>query len=252
MNLSLKNNKLNDTNNNLYLIDDIITEIDNDTYYYLTKDGFLSKIVWNSYKDNVILHSEFKNTRDKNTPNDKSKSLYVFLKLPYNFSNLPKTIKLDKIYYDLPIYEGQYISEFIEDSRFYTPRDMIYFDWYSDSLLTLREVKIDDNYIRKTIIPQKIGISLEKYDTPGLFISIEQTNRGFIVVGKVVNNKIHLAGFIINYKCAIYLPSSVYYSNSYLVGKYRITIPNHSQCNSITFKHKNNPEIALKYVPLLF
>lgn len=242
----------------LYEVEKLYVVIDGNKFYYLTKDGFLSKIVWLSDNEKFLLEKDFEKQLEKR--NDEIKKLKkknklgnldLLLKLVYNplFKSMnEKEIKLEKIYYDLPIYDGENVVEFEEKARFFRYKDLVKLDC-GECQMGLYSVKIDKNYVEKYLIVEKRGIVIESHNFCQIFISKNRDNMGFLVLGKRVGNEIHLAGFKIPYGCGIYIPSFVYHSDSYLVGEYNVSLSISQNYEIIKFTNIDL-DTPIRFMPL--
>ena len=244
----LKNRLMVRKGNGLYEVTDIYNFLDKRKLYSLTKDGFLSKIAWESDEVEKAKIQELNNIQKER----KNKQKPEFLKIKYSaLINDANQIVLQPSanYLNIPLYQADELPDFIETARFYQPGDVLTFDFESNSPLCFSNTIIKEEYLEEFVLKRKEGFCLESHDFPHIIISQKADNSGFIIIGKqdCQKQEIQLAGFNIPLGSAIYLPENIIHSDAYLVGEYRIafTAANHYQF------YKFDIDEPLRFMPLV-
>ena len=228
----------------LYEVNDVLCFLENMKPYSLTKDFFLSKIVWKSEDEQKEIIEKSNEIMKKRTNNDKLEFLELsFLKDYFSQDGNNMMIIAEKEYYNLPIYGVEKISGFIPTAQFYKPKDIFNFDCKKE--LCLSNIVINDDYLNNFVNKTDSGFILESHDFSHLFISTKPDNSGFLVLGKrdIKNNSIQLVGFKIPFGYAIYIPEFVIHSDAYLVGEYRVAFTAANNLINYQFEKK------IKFVP---
>lgn len=98
------------------------------------------------------------------------------------------------------------------------------------------QIPITTMDIGKTYVPEYLlkkggGCYLEYHDTPHFHMPLNNNSSGYLILGKKVNDEIHLGAFNISYGYAIYTLPFVIHCDAYLVGEYLVlytVTPNYS------------------------
>lgn len=96
-------------------------------------------------------------------------------------------------------------------------------------------MEIGINYLNGYLLRKDYGngFYLETHDTPHFHTPVNDKSKGYIVIGKKINNKYELTAFRIPYKCGIYIPPNVPHCDGTLIGEYNVlyTITNNYETN---------------------
>jgi hypothetical protein len=168
---------------------------------------------------------------------------------PYNYSlSIPKYIDIDNnwdkdsiimnkdsnilgnfnkfktsLIIDLPINIATYSNVNYYGSKLFTTNDLIKFNFNYNSL-PLTYVSIGKTYVKDYLEVKELGGGqyLEIHDNPHYHSALNQDNSGFIILGKEIDNKIRLSGFIIPWNCGLYTPGNIIHSDGNLVGNWMV------------------------------
>lgn len=161
---------------------------------------------------------------------------------PYNHSlSIPKYIDIDNNWnknsnilgnfdklktssiINLPINVSTYSNVFYYGAKLFTTNDLIKFNFNNDSL-PLTYVSIGKTYVKDYLEVKELGGGqyLEIHNNPHYYSALNKDNSGFIILGKEIDNKIRLSGFIIPWNYALYTPSNIIHNDENLVGKWMV------------------------------
>ncbi len=94
-------------------------------------------------------------------------------------------------------------------------------------------MNIGENYVEHFLFKEDGGggCYLEYHNTPHLHIPINKNSCGYLILGKFVDNKVHLSAFKIPFGYAIYTSPFTVHCDGFLVGDYTVlytVTPNYS------------------------
>jgi len=185
-------------------------------------------------KDGPNKYIRIKNTWDSKHIYDTSKS---------NILGDSGTIILDTDYLNIPI--SQDYSYF--GVSLYKIGDVISFtDIYTS--LPVCNVDIGKNYINDYIMKYAGGTYLEYHDRPHFHMPRDRDASGYIILGKRVDDFIHLAAFQIPYKYALYTPSNVIHNDCFLTGRYLVVYSKTDTFSNVLLKNKSNKPVCISIV----
>ena len=85
---------------------------------------------------------------------------------------------------------------------------------------TIHDICYMENYLRDYILPVKGGSCIEVHEFSHLECPL-YTNSGYFILGKMVDNDLHLTAFMVPTQHTLYIPGGVIHSNDYLRGTWR-------------------------------
>ena len=85
-------------------------------------------------------------------------------------------------------------------------------------------MEIGINYLNGYLLRRNYGdgFYLETQDTPHFHTPLNEKSRGYIIIGKKLENKYQLTAFKIPYKCGIYISPNVPHCDGTLIGEYNV------------------------------
>lgn len=111
-------------------------------------------------------------------------------------------------------------------------------------------MNIGINYMNGYLLRKNYGngFYLETHDTPHLHIPQNKNSRGYIVIGKKIDNKYQLSAFRIPYNYGIYIPPNVPHCDGTLIGEYNVlyTISDDYKTKLLYNKDMNILNVELK------
>ena len=126
-------------------------------------------------------------------------------------------------------------------SKLFNINELIKFD-FNYSYLPLTYMTIGKNYAKNYLENINLGGGqyLEVHDNPHFHSPLNRDNKGFIILGKVINNKIRLSGFIIPWNTALYTPGGVIHNDGNLIGNWMVCYSKTLKFSTVLLRDKNN------------
>jgi hypothetical protein len=124
---------------------------------------------------------------------------------------------------DLPINIATYSNVIYYGAKLFTTNDLIKFNFNHDSL-PLTHVSIGETYVKDYLEVKELGGGqyLEIHDNPHYHSALNKDNSGFMILGKEIDNKIRISGFIIPWNFGLYTPGNIIHSDGNLVGNWMV------------------------------
>ena len=136
-------------------------------------------------------------------------------------------------------------------AKLFNINELIKFD-FNYSYLPLTYMTIGKDYAKNYLEDINLGGGqyLEVHDNPHFHSPLHSDNKGFIILGKKINNKIRLSGFIIPWNTALYTPSGVIHNDGNLIGKWMVCYSKTLNFSTVLLRDKNNNCTTI--MPLFF
>jgi hypothetical protein len=124
---------------------------------------------------------------------------------------------------NLPINIATYSNVIYYGAKLFATTDLIKFNFNYHSL-PLTYVSIGKTYVKDYLEVKELGGGqyLEIHDNPHYHSALNKDNSGFIILGKEIDNKIRLSGFIIPWNYGLYTPGNIIHSDGNLVGNWMV------------------------------
>jgi hypothetical protein len=188
----------------------------------------------NSFKSNVLMNIpkfveiDSKWTDDKSIKQNNSNILGSFGRL-----TVPSEISV-------PVNVANYDNVKYYGATLYSIFDIINFE--AKEILPLTEMIIGQDYVNNFILEKNLGGGqyLEYHDNPHYHSPMAPDNKGFLILGKLVENKIRLSAFIIPYYKGIYTPGYVIHNDANLVGRWLAVYSKTDNYSTVLLRDKND------------
>lgn len=133
-------------------------------------------------------------------------------------------------------------------AQLYNIYDRIKFDTTKD--LPLTEMIIGENYIKGFIEEKNLGGGqyLETHDNPHYHAPLNSDNKGYIILGKKVNNKIRLSAFIIPYYSGLYTPKNVIHNDANLIGRWLVVYSKSKKFSTVLLRDENDECTKINFI----
>ena len=126
-------------------------------------------------------------------------------------------------------------------AKLFNVYDLIKFN-FNKSFLPLTYMTIGDNYVKDYLEKKKLGGGqyLEYHDNPHYHSPLNSDNKGFIILGKQVENKIRLSGFIIPWNSGLYTPGGIIHNDANLVGNWMVCYAKTQNYSTVLLRDKDD------------
>ena len=114
--------------------------------------------------------------------------------------------------------------------------------------LPVCNIEIGRHYINEYIMKCAGGVYLEYHDRPHFHMPRDRRAKGYIILGKFVEDNIHLAAFNIPYGCALYTPNNVIHNDCFLTGKYIVVYSKTEDYSNVLLKNKMDEPIRVRII----
>jgi hypothetical protein len=114
--------------------------------------------------------------------------------------------------------------------------------------MPLFHVSIGNKYVDDYLLIDNYGggFYIERHNTPHYHQSMNKNSRGYLILGKQIDNCFLLSKFRIQNECAIYTPPNIYHSDAFLIGDYLVVYNKTDDYNTYILKTPNDKIIKVK------
>lgn len=108
--------------------------------------------------------------------------------------------------------------------------------------LPITTMEIGKNYVKDYLLQEGLGNGcyLEYHDTPHFHMPLDDKSSGYLILGKIINDDIHLTAFNIPYGKAIYTLPFTIHCDAFLIGKYIVLYTVTPHYSTALLKHNDN------------
>ena len=215
---------------------DILGHVENGNTYEIKKSGLKQTKVEESYVptnklsniNKIIIKNNWSNNNNK-TYDDKSNILG---------SNDQFTVDTREIYIPVTETTKQNLEYF--GAKLLECGDKITID--TPYPLPITTMEIGKNYVKDYLLQEGFGNGcyLEYHDTPHFHMPLDDKSIGYLILGKVVDDNIHLTAFNIPYGKAIYTLPFTIHCDAFLVGKYMVLYTVTPHYSTALLKHNDS------------
>ena len=172
----------------------------------------------------------------ENTWNDKENIISNNSNILGNFGRLETSPTIN-----LPINFANKNNVNYYGAKLFNVHELIKFE-FNKYLLPITYISIGQNYVKDYIQEKDLGGGhyLEYHDNPHYHSPLNSDNKGFIVLGKKVENKIRLSGFIIPWNSGLYTPGGIIHNDANLVGNWMVSYAKSKDYSTVLLRDKND------------
>jgi hypothetical protein len=115
--------------------------------------------------------------------------------------------------------------------------------------IPLTEMVIGSDYVNDFILDKELGGGqyLEYHDIPHYHAPMSLENKGYLILGKLNENKIRLSAFLIPYFKGIYTPGFVIHNDANLVGRWLVVYSKTDNYSTVLLRDKNDNCSKIKF-----
>ncbi len=123
------------------------------------------------------------------------------------------------------------------------------FQFKSNYEMPFFNMSIGPTYVRDYILQPKLGggVYLEYHSAPHVHMPLQESESGFVVVGKFTGDRIHLTGFKIPYDSVLYMPPYTIHNDCFCVGDWNVAYKAGPSIDFSTVLLRMKPHIATQY-----
>ena len=143
----------------------------------------------------------------------------------------------------LPINYANKGNVYYYGAKLFNINELIKFNFnYTNNYLPLTHMSIGKDYSKNYLENINLGGGqyFEVHDNPHFHSPLNSDNKGFIILGKVINNKIRLSGFIIPWNTALYIPGGIIHNDGNLIGNWMVCYSKSLNFSTVLLRDKNN------------
>ena len=104
------------------------------------------------------------------------------------------------------------------------------------------------NYIDEYIMKKAGGVYLEYHDRPHFHMPLNADSKGYMIIGKVVDDDLLLAAFNIPFGYALYTPENIVHNDCFLLGQYLVVYSKTKYYSNVIMKNKNNEPVKVEII----
>ena len=104
------------------------------------------------------------------------------------------------------------------------------------------------NYIDEYIMKKAGGVYLEYHDRPHFHMPLNADSKGYMIIGKVVDDDLLLAAFNIPFGYALYTPENIIHNDCFLLGQYLVVYSKTKYYSNVIMKNKNNEPVKVEII----
>lgn len=119
--------------------------------------------------------------------------------------------------------------------------------------LPVTKINIGESYVQNFLYVEGKGggAYIEYHDRPHFHMPLEDSARGYLLLGKVVDGKYRLSAFAIPRGFAIYTGPNVLHADSFLIGRYAVVYSVTEHFSTVLFKDQSGAMVELEIGPLV-